>query len=236
MKRTLMVIALAAAPLFADEVHLKGGGRITGEIVERTEDSVTVDIGRGLITARMSSVVSIDEGTSPLQEYRARAAALPAGDAKAWRELARWAQGWTLSTQAAEAYSKVLAILPGDAEANRALGRVLHDGRWVGEEESYRARGYVEFEGEWMRPGERQAILHERQAQEEAARRENEAQIQSIQAEIDSEKAREAARAEREACKFDHLPEYGDPIYWGWGVGPTTWPQNPNAPPPGVLP
>jgi len=236
VKRGIVLIAMAAAPLFADEVRLKGGGRITGQIVERTADSVTVDIGGGVIAASMSSVVSIDEGTSPLQEYRARAAAIPAGDAEAWRELARWAQGWTLGSQAAEAYSKVLETLPDDPEANRALGRVLLGGRWVSEEESYRAQGFVEFEGEWMRPGERQAILEERKTQEEAARRANEAQIQALQAEIDAEKARDAAEAEREARKFDRLPEYGDPIYWGWGVGPTSWPQNPDAPPPGVQP
>jgi hypothetical protein len=231
-----MLIALAAVPVLADDVYLRGGGRMTGEIVAQTDDAVTVDIGGGTLTAKMSSVVRIEKSTSPLQQYRARAASVPAGDAEAWRALARWAQGWTLSTQAAEAYSKVLAILPDDAEANRALGRVPLDGRWVTEEESYRAQGYVEFEGEWMRPGERQAILRERQTQEEAARKENQAQIQAIQAEMDAEKAREAAQAERKARKFDHLPEYGDPIYWGWGFVPTTWPQNPASSPPGVQP
>lgn len=236
MKRAIMLIALAAVPAFADEVYLRGGGRMTGEIVAQTDDSVTVDIGGGTLTAKMSSVVRIEKSTSPLQEYRARAASVPAGDAEAWRALARWAQGWTLGSQAAEAYSQVVAILPNDEEANRALGRVLFNGAWVTEEESYRAQGYVEFEGDWMTPGERQVILRERQTQEEAARKENEAQIQAIQAEMDAEKAREAAEAEREARKFDNLPEYGDPIYWGWGVGPTTWPQNPASSPPGVQP
>jgi len=123
VKRGIVIIALAAVPVFADDVYLQGGAQITGEIIERSEESVTIDIGGGYITARMSSVVRIEESISPLQEYRARAESIPAGDAEAWRELAVWAKGRALSSQAAEAYSRVVAILPDDEEANRALGR-----------------------------------------------------------------------------------------------------------------
>jgi len=224
VKRAIVVIALAAVPVFADDVYLEGGGQITGEIVEQTEDSVTVDIGGGgTITAHMSNVVHIEKSISPLQEYRARAGKIPAGDAEAWRELARWATGEALSSQAGKAYSQVVAILPDDQEANRALGRVQVDGRWVTEEESYLARGYVKFENEWMTPGERQAILTDRQARQEADRQANEAAIQSIEAEQKAEKEQKAA--EREAARRDGLPRYGDPIYWGWGGGPSYWPS-----------
>ena len=220
-----MVIALAAAPVFADEVYLKGGGRFSGEIVEQTEDSVTVDIGGGYLSAPMSSVVRIEEGVSPLAEYRARAAGIPPGDAEAWRELARWAEKETLSSQAWEAYSQVVEILPDDDEANRALGRVLLGGSWVTEEESYRARGYVEFEGEWMMPAERQAILDERRAGEQADRQANEAEIRAIQADIDAEKQAEDLEFERQTSRYDHLPEYTGSLAWGWGAGPTYWPS-----------
>jgi hypothetical protein len=220
-----VIAALVAAPVFADEVYLRGGGKFSGEIVERTEDSVTVDIGGGVITAPMSSVVRIEESVSPLQEYRTRAAAIPAGDAEGWRQLARWAQQNTLSSQAWDAYSQVVAILPNDEEANRALGRVQLDGRWVSEEESYRAQGYVEFEGQWMKPGERQAILDERRAEEQAARQANEAEIQAIQAEIDAEKQREQAEYDEQRYRHDRLPEYGDSTHLGWGsAGVVYWP------------
>ena len=224
MKRAIVIVALAAAPVFADEVYLKGGGRFSGEIVEQTEDSVTVDIGGGYLTAPMSKVVRIEEGVSPLAEYRERAAGIPTGDAEAWRELARWAQKNTLSSQAWEAYSQVVAILPDDDEANRALGRVLLNGKWVTEEESYRARGYIEFENQWMTPAERKAILAERQAQEQADRQANQAEVRAIQADIDAEKQREDEEFERRTSQFDRLPDYGDPVAWGWGGGPAYWP------------
>ena len=232
MKRAIVVIALAAAPVSADDVYLKGGGRFSGEIVEQTEDSVTVDIGGGVITAPMSSVVRIEKGRSALQEYRERASNVPAGDAEAWRELARWAQKNALSSQAWEAYSKVLEILPDDEEANRALGRVQLDGRWVTEEESYRARGYVEFEGEWMTPAERKAIRNERQAREKKERQENQAQIREVQAEIDAEKRREDEEFKRRTTRYDHLPEYRGPTHTGWGPSVTYWPP-PNQVPQG---
>ena len=153
MRRGIVVIALVAAPLLADDVYLRGGGQITGEIVEQTDETVTVNIGGGTMSVRMSSVVRIEKGASPIQEYRARAEKIPAGDAEAWRELARWAADEGLATLSGQAYSRVVAILPNDPEANRALGRVQLDGRWVTEAESYRAQGFVEFEGEWMTTG-----------------------------------------------------------------------------------
>jgi len=229
VRRAILVVALFAAPLAADEVYLKGGGQISGEIVERTEQTVTVDIGGGTLTVRMSQVVNIEESVSPLQEYRARAAQLSPDDASGWRELARWAGDRALATQAREAWSQVVAIAPDDAEANGALGRVALNGVWVTEEESYRARGYVEFEGEWMTPAEKQSILADRQAQAQADR-------ETLQAQIQLEEAARQARAAEEQAADDefwqnNLPQLGDPapVYWGWGA-PVYWPTVPAQP------
>jgi len=218
VKRGVVIIALTAVPVFADEVYLRGGGQITGEIIEQTDDSVTVDIGGGYVTAQTSSIVRIEKSVSPLQEYRTRAEAIPAGDAEAWRELAQWATSQALSSQASEAYSQVVAILPDDQEANRALGRVQLNGKWVTEEESYLARGFVDFEGEWMTPGERQSILADRRAREQADRQANEAKIQAIEAEQKAEKEREEAERKKEELRRN-------PVSWGWGAGPGYWPQ-----------
>ena len=210
------VLVLAAFPVLADTVFLRGGGQITGEIIEQTEGAVTIDVGGGTMTARMPSVVSIEKGTSPLQEYRARAAALSEDDTEAWRELARWAKSKVLSSQASNAYSHVVAALPDDQEANQGLGRVKFGGQWVTEEESFVARGFVEFEGEWMTPGERQAILKDRRASEQADRQANEAAIRAIEAEQKADKQREATEQEN--------AHRANSVNWGWGAGPRYWP------------
>ena len=226
MKRSILVIALVAAPLLADEVHLKGGGRLTGEIVEQTAENITVDIGAGRMTVKMSTVVRIDKSASPLQEYRAAAAKLTPEDLEGWRRLARTSSDQGLATQAREAWTQVLTLIPDDPEANRGLGRVLHDGRWMTEEESYLARGFVKFEGDWMTPGEKQAILAERQASEAAERQALAAQIQADQASTQEQEAREAA--EQDDFWDDSLPQLGDPVYWGgYGYTPTLWPVQP---------
>jgi hypothetical protein len=232
VRRGVAIIALAAAPLLADDVYLRGGGQITGEIVERTADSVTVDVGGGTLTVRTSSIVRIEESVSPVEEYRARAARIREGDVEGWRELARWATGGALGTMASQAWSKVVAIVPDDPEANRALGRVQLDGRWVSEEESYRARGYVKFESEWMTPGEQQAILGDRRAREEADRQ---AEAARLQAEEQAKKEREAREAaEHDIWRGSAVP--GDATYWPWGSGIVYWPATPVQPPASGMP
>ena len=234
----ILMIALVAVPALADDVYLRGGGQITGQILEQTDESVTVDIGGGTITAKMSTVVKIDKNASPLQEYRARAAKIPAGDAEAWRELARWANGYSLSSQAREAYREVVAILPNDEEANTALGMVQLDGKWVTQEESYRARGYVQFEGEWMTPAEQQSIVADRQAQQARAEADRQANAAKVQ-QIDTEQQADKKRQEDERNQLDANNNSYNPntVYWGWGAGPANWnrpaqlpaqwPQNP---------
>jgi hypothetical protein len=217
------VLTLAAAPLLGDELFLKGGGRVTGEIVNETAAAVTVDIGAGKMTVQKSSVVRVERSASPLQQYRAQAATLAPEDVEGWRMLGRWAARQGLSKQAREAFAKVKAVVPDDPEANRVLGLVQLDGRWVTEKESFTARGFVQFEGEWMTPGERQAIVEERRAGEEADR-------QALAAQIEADQAAQAAEEEREAAEegiwsgpLDQPQDYWD----HFGYFPAVWPAQP---------
>ena len=227
MKRSLLILALVAAPLAADEIYLKGGGQISGVIVDQNAETVTVDIGGGTLGVRMSTVVKIEKSESPLQAFRKREAELGPGDVEGWRELARWAEGEALATQARKAWSRVLESAPGDPEANAALGRVMHDGQWMSEEESYAARGFVEFEGDWVTPDERLAILDSRA-------REEQAHADAVQAEIAANQAAAQAEADRRQAEHDEYwnswSNYNDPFYWGggyYGGGVTYWPTVP---------
>jgi len=224
----VLVLALAATPALGDVLFLKGGGKVTGEIVKETEAAVTVDIGAGNMTVKKSAVVRIERSASPLQQYRAQAASLAPEDVEGWRKLGRWTARQGLTKQAREAFSKVKAVVPDDPEANGALGLVLLDGRWVTEKESFTARGFVQFEGEWMMPEERQAIVEERRAGEEADRQALDAQIEADQAERAEQEAREAAEdAESDIWRgpLDQGAAYLD--YGSYGYGPVYWPAQP---------
>jgi hypothetical protein len=193
--RRVVLLGLTLLPGLAgaDEVFIRGGGQLRGEIVEQGPDSILVDIGTGRIGLPLSAVEKVVPGETPLAAYRERAAALAPEDAAGWLALGEWARDQDLEVQARRAFENVLAADPADAAAHRALGHVQVDGAWMTHEDGQRARGYVFFEGAWVTADERQAILEDRRAaaEERGAWAESEARIWEAQA-----RAREAdARA-----------------------------------------
>jgi hypothetical protein len=215
MRRCLILacaLALLPSLAFADEVLLKGGGKISGRILSRTDAAVQVDVGAGIITVPMASVLSIVEKRSILDEYEERAVRLKDNDAQGWLQLARWSLSEELGTQARRAYEHVIGIDPQNVEANQALGRVLLEGRWVPEQEVHRARGMVQFEGAWMMPAERDAILVERDARFnellrlDAERRARDAELRVADAE---------ARAQQATLDAAAGAVGGIPLWWG---------------------
>jgi hypothetical protein len=233
MRRCVALACLLAsvpALMHADDVILKGGGRVSGRILSRTDQAIEVDVGAGTITVPMTSVVRIDQKRSALDDYYERSEQLRPDDVAGWLQLAKWASGQGLGTQARTAFEHVLSVDPANVEANQALGRVLMDGRWVSEEESYRARGYVQFEGEWMTASEQDAILKQRDSAQQAEVAALEAERRAREAEARAADAEARAR-EAEAAVPGNA---GFPMYWGgyWGPGPTVWPSQPIARPP----
>jgi hypothetical protein len=223
----LLAAVLLPAAATADEVFLKGGGQLSGKIVSRSATTIEVDVGAGRIGVPASSVVRIEEGRSPLQEYEERAGRIAAGDVEGWVVLAGWAEARGLGSQAREAYHRALAASPDDPRANEALGNVRMNGRWVSEDESYKARGYVQYEGDWITPAEHEAILRERAAEDAREREVRAAESRAQEAEA---RAAEAEARAREA-ETEQASE-GIPLWYGWGAGPAYWPTGPVVRPP----
>lgn len=231
-QRPVNAALLLAAALFtsagasADDVYLKGGGRVSGRIVQKTETSVEIEVGAGKIAVPASRVEKIVEGKSSLDAYHERAGTLDPKDRDGWVALGRWASDQGLSSQAREAYHRVLAIDPNDRQANAALGNVQIGGSWVAEEEAYRARGFVQFEGEWMTPAEQAAIQRERDSERAQAAGAARARQEQAQAADAAEQAEARAKAEAAAQES----QQGQPLWWGWGPGPVLWPTQPVVP------
>lgn len=217
-----IALALALAPAFAaaDEIHLRGGGRVSGEVVSESADAVVVEVPAGRVTLPRHRIERIVRGTSALAEYRARASRLAANDVEGWMALAEWARANDLLTQARAAFEHVLRVSPSHAAAHVASGHVSVNGRWMAQDDAYRARGYVEFEGTWMRPQERQALIEER-AQRAAERRElaeSDARVREADARARAAEA-EARRVEAEAARADDDSGILYPFVFG-GDGP----------------
>jgi hypothetical protein len=206
----------------ADEVFLRGGGHLTGEVVERRADSIVVDVGAGRIGLPASSVERIVPGPSPLAVYQQRAGQLGPKDAAGWLALGEWARSQDLSTKAGEAFERVLTIDPNNAAAHRALGHVQWQGAWMTAEESHRARGYVLFEGRWMSPEEREDIRAERAAAADESRAESDARVREAEDRADAAEE-EAQRAQADlgldsiyGGGFAYASPY--PYFYGFGA------------------
>jgi hypothetical protein len=219
-------LALWPGVAAADEIFIRGGGRLTGEVIERGPDSILVDIGTGQIGLPASSVDRIVPGATPGGLYRQRAASLAPDDLEGWLALAAWARTQGLEAQARAAWENVLLADPGNVAARRALGYIQIDGQWMTREESYQARGYVLFDGAWVTSEQARASLEDRRARAEERRagaeaeaRIREAEARARVAEADAQRAEtDLRRVEAEGVQMG--PGYATDVGWSpWYAG-----------------
>lgn len=128
---TAMVLLLAAAPAARGDVfHLRGGGRIEGEIARHKGDEIVIEVGGGTVTVPADMVERIEK-TAPLDEQYARKAADLAATADAHVDLARWCEDKGLWAEAHDHYMKAIELDPDQVTARARLGFVKVGQRWV---------------------------------------------------------------------------------------------------------
>ncbi len=212
-------LVLAAAPLSqADEIQLRGGGRISGVVVEKTDRTITIETGPGRVTLPLSLVETVVDSRSVIEVWQERSRALSDGDVQGWAALARWAEAQSLVTQARAAWQHVLSSEPQNTEANAALDRVLLDGTWRTREDANRAQGLVPFDGRWVSRAEHDALLEQQAAESAAARSQREAEVRLREAEARVREAEANAR-EAEAAATQAADDGGLPVYGAYGCG-----------------
>ena len=86
------LVLAAAAVARADEIQLRGGGCISGVVVEKTARTITIETGPGQVTLPLSLVEKIVDSRSVIEIWQERSGALSSGDAQGWAALARWAE------------------------------------------------------------------------------------------------------------------------------------------------
>lgn len=219
---TLVPLLLMIVPVITsgDEVHLRGGGRVSGVIIAKTPRSVTIDVGPGRITFPADRVDRIESGSSALASYRERASLLPGDDLEGWLELGEWAKDAGLETQAREAFERARAIAPGDARANNGLGHVLQGGQWMNQEDAYRAQGLLFFEGRWVSREERADVERSRDRETEARLHARAAEAQARAHEADARAAEARARAAEAETQQDGSTGSMPYVYAGAAVAP----------------
>jgi predicted esterase len=141
-----VLLAFCATFVYADTVYLDGGGKLQGDIVKETEDTIVLRTYNG-IEAEISrdSVLKIVRGKSPFQqameEVEAQLGKLSPKDAQGHYKLALYCRQWSLKKKAKEFFEKVIAIDQDHAGARKNLGYEKVEGKWVKQSASKAKKG-----------------------------------------------------------------------------------------------
>lgn len=186
------VVLLFGALAHADEVRLKDGAVLHGDvIVERHRVLVTTDAGA--IAVARSEVDRLERTGGPLTEFERRHETLRSDDVAGRIELARWAKAQRLHQHERRLMEEIILIEPDHAEAREALGHHLIDGQWLSDAEYHERQGLVWADGRWVAPVEAE---RQREALYQKAKSSNTRSIEREKA-----RARTLAQQQRQETK-----------------------------------
>ena len=149
---------LFAAPVLADTVVLKDGGRVVGKVTV-TKFDVVVDIRPGMrVSFPKDQVKQIIFEDTPREVFRQKLAKLDPKDAAGHYSLGMWAKENGLKEEAKLCFEKAIGIEPDHTAARKELGHVRHEGKWLPYDEAMKARGLIEYDGRWVTPEQKEKL------------------------------------------------------------------------------
>lgn len=122
--------ALAPAPARGDVIHLREGGQVEGEIVEKTNRIIRVKGRRGAVTLPLSRVLRIEEKPVSWKVYEELAAKCEQ-TADAHYRLAVWCVDNDLDDLAAIHFARALELDPNHAATRATLGHAKVGDAWL---------------------------------------------------------------------------------------------------------
>ena len=162
-----LLVVLIAPAASADEVHLRDGRVLDGQVVSRTSKRVVLRRIYGEISFPASKVVKVVESPSIFDEFDKRRSALKKDDIEGRLNLASWCKQHKLRREVRTLAEEVVARDSGNIQARRILGQRLIKGQWLSESAAMRKLGFVRRSGRWMSKAE---VKAERAAKKEKLR------------------------------------------------------------------
>jgi hypothetical protein len=127
----MLLLALATSAWAADSLWLKDGRRLEGRILLKP-DQVVLITDQKQTTFSSEEVQHIASRQSARELLHSQALPAPTGDvAGEWFRMAQWLKAFGLQSQAHDAYRQTLQHNPHHAPANREMGNVRINGRWL---------------------------------------------------------------------------------------------------------
>ena len=156
------LLAVSSATVVrADEIKLRDGSVIVGEITRETPLEVEVQGKFGSTTIKKKKVASIHAVPTPEAAYRERRAALVAGDVAGRLELAESCRTSGLLDHAEDLAREAFALEPKSTAARDELEKLdLHfvAGLWIPASQRYPAHGFARQGNRWLTPEQAQAL------------------------------------------------------------------------------
>lgn len=124
MPALLLALALlpAATSLKEDEVHLKSGGTLVGNIIKEDDAEVKIRTRSGaVVTVRRADIRRVEYKETPEEELQRKRKDLKADDVAGRMTLAAWGKAQKISDQTIDLYREILKIKSDHAAARRKL-------------------------------------------------------------------------------------------------------------------
>ncbi len=153
------LLVLAASFAVADEVFLKNGGSIKGDVVSQDDTYVVLKTAYGSVTFETSDISKVEYSTPLEKKLLADLAALAPSDIPSRMKLAKRAAGSGLDEVSHKIYGQILAIDPDDKNARKALGYVKYEGEWVTPKDKQLHQGLVPYKGRWVTRAQRDVLI-----------------------------------------------------------------------------
>ena len=164
------MLTTAARTARAEVFVLSGGGRVTGELVNRNESPrkhYIVQVADGAkVTLDATEVEQVLRPRPEEIEYE-RIRPTYADTAAAQWELAQWCREHRLRKQRDVHLRRIIGLDPDHADTRHALGYSQIDGQWATREEIMIKRGYKKYKGKWITQQEID-LIEEKQKHESA--------------------------------------------------------------------
>jgi hypothetical protein len=143
----------------ADQITLRGGGQLKGKLIPDKAHPdqwlLLAEVGKTPMVLKKEQVVQVTPEKSALDDY----VVLREKDrstAEAEYQLGVWCEEHNLKDLAQVHYKRTVELDGYFEAAQRKLGHVRMDGRWLNADEVKEAQGFVKYKGRWVTPEEKE--------------------------------------------------------------------------------
>ncbi len=174
MRRIILAISALGLAVFlcqaalGDVIHLKEGGKLTGQITKETPKKVHIKTKYGPQVIDKDRIEKIDYGETE-ETYEQRRKKIKRRDAEGHYQLGLWCREKGQDENAKREFRETVRYNPDHRGARKELGYLRYAGKWIPREKAqeYLDRGLVEYDGKLMTPEQKKKLEAEQAVEEE---------------------------------------------------------------------